>query len=51
MKSFKIERLEERIAPSNFGGCDGGSKHGGSKGGSKHGGSKGGSKHGGSKKC
>src|SRR4051794_1313710 len=55
---FRIEKLEERIAPSKFQGFCGGSKSGGSKhsgskhsGGSKSGGSRhsGGSKSGGSK--
>ena len=54
---FRIERLEERLAPSALHGCGGGSKKSGShkggshKGGSHKGGSKlkGGSHHGGSK--
>lgn len=53
---FHIVRLEERLAPSSFHGCCGGSKKGGShKGGSHRGGShkgrshKGGSHRGGSK--
>ena len=53
---FRIERLEERLAPSALHGCGGGSKKSGShkggsklKGGSHHGGSHhGGSHHGGS---
>ena len=51
---FRIERLEERLAPSALHGCGGGSKKSGShKGGSHKGGSKlkGGSHHGGSKVC
>src|SRR5688500_12094746 len=49
---FRIERLEERLAPSAFNGCGGGSRKGGSnRGGSHKGGSKckGGSNKGGSR--
>ena len=35
---FRIERLEERLAPSAFHGCRGGSGRGSHRGGSKHGG-------------
>ena len=43
---FRIERLEERIAPGALCGVKGGSKGGGSRGGHSRGGSRGGNSHG-----